>query len=319
MQSGNFSLRALRYLVAVAEAQSLTAAARRLNVSQPSLSEAVAGLEREMGIALFLRRHARGVTLTPAGTRVVAEARLLLRHAEDFMHSATALGEELAGEVSMGCFLTIAPRYLPSILAGFGRGAPRVSIRVEEGDHDQVLAALEAGRTEIALTYDFGLPEGLVVTPVAMLAPVVVLPLHHHLARRGSLGLEELIEEPYLLLDLPHSRDYFQGLFRACGLTPRIAFRSRSQELLRGLVGNGLGWTIQNVQPESPHAIDGSRITCLPLEPGLPPVRVTLAAMPGPASRPAVRALAQYIRAAFRPGGMFDARFGGMSPEAALP
>ena len=54
MQIGNLSLRALRYLVAVAEAQSLTAAARRLNVSQPSLSEAVAGLEREMGIALFL-------------------------------------------------------------------------------------------------------------------------------------------------------------------------------------------------------------------------------------------------------------------------
>ena len=206
----------------------------------------------------------------------------------------------------MGCFLTVAPRYLPALLAGLGRDVPSLSVRVEEGDHDEILAALEAGRTELALTYDFDTPASLQVRPVAQLAPVAVLPVRHRLARQASVKLAELVDEPYLLLDLPHSRDYFAGIFRAAGLTPRIAFRSRSQELLRGLVGNGLGWTIQNVQPQSPHAIDGSRTTSLPLERGLPAVRLVLAAAPGPASRPAVRALADYVHAAFQPGGMFD-------------
>jgi DNA-binding transcriptional LysR family regulator len=301
-------LRSLRYLVAVADASSVTGAARRMHVSQPSISEAVAALEAELGLALLLRHHARGVTLTPAGARVVAEARLLLRHAEDFLHASASLGQEAAGEVAMGCFLTLAPRYLPSLLAGLGRDIPGLSVRVEEGDHDEMLAGLTAGRTEVALTYDFGMFEGLEVTRVAELAPVAVLPAKHRLARAARVTLAELVAEPFLLLDLPHSRDYFLGMFRDRGLTPEVAFRSRSQELLRGLVGNGLGWTIQNVQPESPYAIDGSRITSLPLEPGLPPVRVVLASMPGPASRPAVQALARYIREAFQRGGMFDPR-----------
>jgi DNA-binding transcriptional LysR family regulator len=308
MMLGNLSLRALRYLVAVADAGSVTGAARRLNVSQPSVSEAVAALEAELGVALLLRRHARGVTLTPSGARVVAEARSLLRHAEDFLHAAASLGETAAGEVAMGCFLTVAPRYLPALLGELPRTTPGISVRVEEGDHDEVVAALEAGRTEIALTYDFGLPEGLIVTPIAQLSPVVVLPTRHRLAKLARVSLRELAEEPFLLLDLPHSRDYFMGLFRAHGLSPRIAFRSRSQELLRGLVGNGLGWTIQNVQPQSPYAVDGSRITSLPADRGLAPVRLVLAAAPGPAGRPAVKALARYIRAAFARGGMFDER-----------
>ncbi|WP_431302144.1 LysR family transcriptional regulator [Sediminicoccus sp. BL-A-41-H5] len=309
MQIASLSLRSLRYLVAVADAGSVTGAARRLHVSQPSISEAVAALEAELGVALLLRHHARGVTLTPAGSRVVAEARLLLRHAEDFVHAAASLGAEAVGEVSMGCFLTLAPRYLPALLAGLGRDIPGLSVRVEEGDHNEMLAGLEAGRTEIALTYDFEMPPGLTVTPIAQLAPVAVLPTRHRLARGARVRLADLVAEPFLLLDLPHSRDYFAGIFRAAGLTPRIAFRSRSQELLRGLVGNGLGWTIQNVQPESPYAIDGTRITSLPLDAGLPAVRLVLAAAPGPASRPAVRALARYIEAAFQKGGVFDPQY----------
>jgi DNA-binding transcriptional LysR family regulator len=308
MQAGNLSLRALRYLVAVADAASVTGAARRLHVSQPSVSEAVAALEAELGLVLLLRHHARGVTLTPAGARVVAEARSLLRHAEDFVHGAAALGSAATGEVAMGCFQTVAPRYLPGLLGALPRDLPGVSVRVEEGDHDEVLAALEAGRTEIALTYDFGLPEKFVVTPIAQLSPVVVLPARHRLARLSRVHLRDLAEEPYLLLDLPHSRDYFTGLFRSQGLAPRIGFRSRSQELLRGLVGNGLGWTIQNVQPQTPYAVDGSRITMLPADPGLAPVRLVLAGAPGPAGRPAVKALARYIRAAFARGGAFDER-----------
>jgi DNA-binding transcriptional LysR family regulator len=309
MQIASLSLRSLRYLVAVADAGSVTRAARRMHVSQPSISEAVAALEAELGVALLLRHHARGVTLTPAGSFVVAEARLLLRHAEDFVHAAASLGAEAVGEVSMGCFFTLAPRYLPALLVGLGRDVPGLSVRVEEGDHGEMLAGLEAGRTEIALTYDFDMPAGLTMTPIAQLAPVAVLPARHRLARGARVRLADLVEEPFLLLDLPHSRDYFAGIFRAAGLTPRIAFRSRSQELLRGLVGNGLGWTIQNVQPESPYAIDGTRITSLPLDTGLPAVRLVLAAAPGPASRPAVRALARYIEAAFQKGGIFDAQY----------
>ena len=300
------SLRALRYLVAVADQGSVTAAARRLHVSQPSISEALAALEAELGLALFLRHHARGVTPTPAGARVVAEARQLLAHAGDFARGARALGGEPAGEITLGCFLTVAPRFLPRLLSAFAERHPAISVRLEEGDQAEILAGIALGRTELALAYDFALPEAVEATPLVALPPHAVLPAKHPLARRPRLTLAELAGEPLLLLDLPHSREYFYSLFRAKGLEPRIGFASRSQELIRGMVGNGHGFAIQNAIPRSPYAVDGSRITALPLDADLAPVRLMLVAPRGQVTRPAVGIFAGFVREAFRAGGVFD-------------
>ncbi len=301
-----FSLRALRYMVAVADHGSVTAAARRLHVSQPSISEALAALEAQLGLTLFLRHHARGVSPTPAGARVVAEARQLLAHAGDFARGARALGGEPAGEITLGCFLTVAPRFLPRILAAFAARHPAIGVRLEEGDQQEILAALELGRTELALAYDFALPEAVEATPLAALPPHAVLPARHPLATRARVTLAELVHEPLLLLDLPHSRDYFYGLFRSKGLEPRIGFASRSQELIRGMVGNGHGFAIQNAVPRSPYALDGSRLTALPLDPDLAPVRLMLLSPRRLPPRPAVAAFAGFLREAFARGGIFD-------------
>ena len=64
----NISLRLLRYVTAAADCGNVTEAARRLQVSQPSVSAAIAELEHMLGIAIFVRHHAKGVTLTPAGS-----------------------------------------------------------------------------------------------------------------------------------------------------------------------------------------------------------------------------------------------------------
>ena len=80
----NISLRLLRYVTAAADCGNVTEAARRLQVSQPSVSAAIAELEQMLGVTIFVRHHAKGVTLTPAGQRLINEARLLLKHAEEF-------------------------------------------------------------------------------------------------------------------------------------------------------------------------------------------------------------------------------------------
>lgn len=303
----DLSLRALRYIVAVADLGSVTAAARHLHVSQPAISEMIAQLEDQLGFTLFLRHHARGVTQTPAGARVVTEARRLLAHAADFARAARALGDEPAGEVALGCFVTVAPRFLPRLLSAFAARHPAITVRTEEGDQAETVGALGTGRTEVALAYDFGLPETLEAEPLLVLPPYAALPAAHPLARRPRLTLAEVAAAlPLLLLDLPHSRDYFLGLFRAKGLEPRIAFASRSQELLRGLAGNGHGFAIQNAVSPSAFAVDGSRIAARPLEPDLAPVRMMLLSPRGVPPRPAVRAFAAFVREAFAPGGLFD-------------
>lgn len=301
------SLRLLRYVVAAADAGSVSEAAVRLNVSQPSISGAIAQLEGELGLKVFVRHHARGVTLTAAGQHVVIQARALLNHAQDFAQGAHALGTTPRGEISVGCFVTLAMRYMPPLLTGFRDAHPGITVRLEEGDQSAILEGLCSGRTEFALSYGYSLPEEVHAERLAELPPHAIVAADHPLAGRAGISIHELAAEPFILLDLPHSRDYFAGTFAACGLQPRIAFRSRSYELIRGMVGRGLGYTLHNVLPCTDTTYDGSRIAILPLSERVAPVQVMSLQLARQKPRPAVEAFARFLREAFRPGGLLAA------------
>ena len=90
-----YSLRQLRYFVVTAEALSFTAAARRLHISQPSISTALADLEESFGVQLFIRHHASGLSLTQAGRDLLGQARNLLKIAEELQARDTAESNRL--------------------------------------------------------------------------------------------------------------------------------------------------------------------------------------------------------------------------------
>ncbi|MFK8250836.1 LysR family transcriptional regulator [Ancylobacter terrae] len=312
----NVSLRVLRYVLATADFGNLTEAARSLNVSQPSISAAIAQLEADCGIQIFIRHHARGVTPTAAGTRIINEARLLLNHARDFDQNVRALADGVHGEIFVGCFWTIAAHFMPSLISGFAEAQPGISVHLDEGDQQIILDALVSGRTEIALSYAFARPEEIAAEELAVLPPYAVLPADHPLAARDRVAMADLAAEPFILLDLPHSSDYFMRLFRSVGLEPRIAFRSRSYELTRGLVGHGRGYTIQNVLPRTQVTHDGGRVAAVPIMDPLEPVRVVSLQLRRQAQRPAVGAFVTYLRTAFARGGVFAP--GTLSPRQTI-
>src|SRR5579885_2834093 len=98
------SLRALQYFLEAARSKSVSAAAKALNISPASVSVAISDLEKDLDLQLFVRQPARGMKLTPAGEVIVAEARSLLAHADEFQLRAGALGDSLEGELSVACF-----------------------------------------------------------------------------------------------------------------------------------------------------------------------------------------------------------------------
>jgi DNA-binding transcriptional LysR family regulator len=299
------SLRQLRYVVAAADAGNVTEAARRLNVSQPSISSAIAEMESYVGVPLFIRRHARGVTLTLAGEKIINEARLLLKHAAEFAQNALDYGNGLRGKIALGCFLTLAARFMPALLARFAQLQPGITVELHEGDQEELIAMLLSGRAELALAYNFALHQDLAALALADLPPHVIVSADHRLAGRDRISLADLAEEPYILLDLPHSRDYFFGLFRSVGVEPRVAVRSRSQELIRGLVANGQGYSIQNAISPTNLAYDGKRVAVLPLTEVLPPTRILCLRLKDYPLRPAVAAFESFVCEAFSAGGLF--------------
>jgi DNA-binding transcriptional LysR family regulator len=277
----DYTLQQLRYLVAVAEHGNISAAARSLYTSQPGVSAAVAHLERVFGIQCFVRHHAKGISLTPAGRSFVATARNLLLHAEDLLRHANELNQSAQGVLTIGCFYTISPFFLPRILQKLRKKYPGIDVQIREGDTDQLQQSLLNGLIEVALLYDLGLDRSLSKLEVTSFNPYVLLPKHDKLAKRSSVRLADLVDKPLILFDRPQSREYLLSLFAVAGKQPTIAQRTSNFELVRGLVAAGFGYSILNLRPKIDRSYDGSSVACVPVvgnARGLPVVLASVAA-----------------------------------------
>lgn len=276
-----YTLKQLRYFVAAGNAESVTKASQALDISQPSISAAIAHLETEFGLQLFVRHHAQGLSLTPAGRRLMTAANRLLTQAEDLYQFASDLNEGLAGTLDVGCFLTLAPIMMPGVLRGFQQRYPTAKVGCIEGHQEELLTGLAEGRFEMALTYDLHVTENVVFTPLVPLPPYAIVARDSPLASRGTITLAELAKHPLVLLDLPLSRDYFLSLFVRERLEPNIAYRSESFDMVRGLVANGFGYSFLNIRPANNQSLDGKAIATLPLSDAPRPLYVGIARMDG--------------------------------------
>lgn len=294
-----FSLKSLQYVVAAADYGSVTKAARMLNISQPSISMAISEMETKLGFQLFVRFHARGIKLTPAGERVIGEARLLLKQSRDFNRRAQELGTELRGEITVGCFETLAARYMPVLLKNFAKQHPGITVNLIERDQEGILSLLLAGKTEISVTYQLDLPVSVISEKLIDLPPKALVSSEHHFAKREKISLQELSDEPFILLDLPHSREYFFEVFQKAGVNPHIAYRCSSQELVRGLVAHGHGYSIHNAPAVSDTTYDGGQVKLLQLESSLPSMPVVRLHLRDFSMRPVVRAFDMFLQEAF--------------------
>jgi DNA-binding transcriptional LysR family regulator len=276
-----YTLRQATYFVAAADHGSIAKAAHTLNISQPSVSSAVAKLEDLLGIQLFIRHHAQGVSLTPAGQRMVIEMRALLAHAGDVRSSAERLGEGISGDFNVGCFLTIASFYMPGLIHSFELAYPEAHIRLNEGMQTDLVNGLVTGQFELAVVYDVDLTGGLETEVLADFPPYALLAADHPLANRTTLSLGDLIDEPMVLLDILPSSRYFTTLFIHLGFEPNICYRSPSFETVRSLVGNGFGYSVLVTRPAGDLTYDGMRIVAIPVIDDVPQGRVVLARMAG--------------------------------------
>lgn len=272
-----FTLRQLRYFVAAGEAGSIALAARRINVSSPSISAAISHLESEFGLSLFVRHHAQGLSLTPEGRRFLQETKLLLDQAEQLQALASDMTGRVRGPLSVGAFVTLAPLMLPQLRRGFQDAYPEATLRQVEGHQESLLEALRRAEIDVAITYDLQIPQDVGFEPLAELPPLALFPLGHPLAGLPGVRLDELAPLPLVLLDLPVSREYFLSLFHHAGLRPRIAERSAEIEVVRSLVANGFGYSLGNVRPPAPMAPDGAPLALVPLEGDYRPMRIGLA------------------------------------------
>lgn len=267
-----FTLKQIAYFVAAAETGSITLASEKVNISQPSVSSAISGLEADFGIQLFIRHHAQGLSLTNEGHRFLREARGLLLQAEELQNAATEISTRVAGPLEIGCLTTLFPLVIPELLHTFKGRHPNARINPRAGNQTELFGNLRNGQISMLLTYDMNIPPDMDFLPLAPLAPYAYVAATHRLARRRSVRLEELNEDLFILLDLPLSRDYFLSLFRQSGLNPKIGGRFPHIDVIRSLVARGEGFSLANAQPKNQSSLDGGKLSYLALEETLKPL-----------------------------------------------
>jgi len=293
-----FTLRQLEYFVAVGEAGSIAEAAARVNVSSPSLSTAISQLEAEFGVQLFVRQHAQGLSLTPGGRRFYVAAKTVLERGAALHDIASDISEQVRGPIHVGCLVTVAPFVLPEIRKGFVDANPEVDFRQQEAHQGDLIRMLRRADIDVALTYDLEIPPDVQFEPLLTLPPHALFSPEHPLAKRKSVTLKALADQPLILLDLPASREYFMSLFQAAGLQPTILERTAHLPMVRSLVANGFGYGLLNVPSMNVDAPDGKPLCYVPIKDDARPMNLGLATILSERKSRVLTAFGEHCRAA---------------------
>jgi DNA-binding transcriptional LysR family regulator len=238
-------VRRLRVLREVALRGSIAGAAEALRFTPSAVSQQVAKLEREAGVAL-VERGPRSISLTPAGWRLVEHAEAIL----DRLARAEIELRALAGEppaLRLGAITTAAVGIVPDALVRFGAVRPDIEVTVAEADPLASLARLPTREIDLAIVFEYDfvpLPaDPRVVYEVLLEEPLrVVLPASHPLAQRRAVRLADLAEETWIR-STPRSscHPFTERACRAAGFEPRIRFEFDDYAAMQNLVASGAG------------------------------------------------------------------------------
>lgn len=264
------SLKALRAFAAVVEHGSIAGAAQALNTAASAVAASVDQVEAEFGAALLIRTRSRGIAPTADGVAMAARFRALLDSYAEVMEDGHAIGQSLTGTLRLGYYAPVAPAFLPRILHPMMQANPGLRLDLREHDNDSAQEALLNGRLDVILFGGHDLRAGIETRLLLDMPPYVLAPEGHEVTASAPIPLAEVARHPLILPDKPLARPYFDQLFAAQGLTPEIVAAADSIEMVRSLVGAGLGLTVLSMRPLTPLSYGGDRLAAVPLESGLP-------------------------------------------------
>jgi LysR family transcriptional regulator, hydrogen peroxide-inducible genes activator len=231
----------LRYVCAIAETGSFSRAAERCQVAQPSLSQQVMKLEKDLGTKLF-DRLGRSVRLTEAGVAFLPHARSILGQLESARASVADKCADLRGSVAIGAIPTVAPYLMPRYTASFARKFPEAKLRIIEETTPMLIQRLRELSIDFAI---LALPlryKDLEFFPLRTEPIFAVLPKDDPRATSKTLSLKELRGEPFVMLRDGHCfRDLSIAACAHARVTPQIAFESDQFRSIFGMVGAGVG------------------------------------------------------------------------------
>ena len=246
--------RELLYVKTIAEEKSISAAARKLFMAQPSLSQAVQRVEADLGMRLF-NRGPSGLALTPAGERYYQCACQILRAYSEMEAALSDMSSLQVGRINFGVTQHLGETLLPRLLPKFAARCPGVELRVMEDNTQALEDALTAGTLDFAILHALDGHDSpqLSVSQLSHEPFVVVLSTDDPVCSRAvpqnggrpMLDLHLLADHPFLLVHRSQRiRHVTDVILARAGITPHVRLTLRNFETAQALAAQGMGVTL---------------------------------------------------------------------------
>ncbi|KAA9006286.1 LysR family transcriptional regulator [Paenibacillus spiritus] len=241
-------LRQLQYALQIAAERNFSRAAEKLHIAQPSLSQQLSKLEKELGVLLF-QRNTSTVELTHAGARFVEQAQHIIDAVELLRQEMSDISQLRTGHVVVGSMPITGAHLLPHVLPVFQNKYPEVEITLLEDSSMNLEKLTAVGQTDLSLL-------SLPIESPALSCRVIgeeridlAVPPGHPLAERAAAGqrtsLSELKDDPFIVLK--EGQGFRKMTIQLCGeagFEPRVVFESSNMETVQSLVAAGMGVTL---------------------------------------------------------------------------
>ncbi len=275
------SIKAFRYFLCAAEQSSIARAAERLNVVPSAVSSAIELVEKEFELQLVQRFPAKGIKCTAAGVAMIRKIHRLIEEYDNLLLEGAELRTALSGSLSVGYYAPVAPAFMPAIVGPMLCDHPGVTVSLTETDNERAQSGLVDGEFDVILFVAENVRTGIVHHTLIEAPPYVLVHRDHAFSRRRFVTRADLVQEPMVLLDLPITNQYYRDVVSGAEADANVVATASTHEMVRSLVGAGVGCSILNMLPVSAATYAGDTVAAIPLQSDARPLKLVLGHLGG--------------------------------------
>ena len=294
------SLKQVRYFIATADTGQVSQAAIALNVSQSAVTAAVRQLEDGLGVDLF-KRLPSGMMLTAEGAHFLQRARNIMAAVNAAENAPLTEDTALSGTVRIGVSYTVAGYFLPRHYTRFARSYPRIRVELHELSRDAIETGLRDGGLDLAVMLVSNLQDRKRLAYETLLRSRrrLWLPVEHPLLAAVTISLDDIAQQPYIMLTVDEASETAARYWTSSGLRPGIIFETSSVEAVRSMVADGMGVTILSDMVYRPWSLEGQRIELRSIAADIPTMDVGVAWNRDKPQAPATRTFHDFLSLSF--------------------
>lgn len=275
------SMKALTYFLVAAEHESIARAAEAQNVVPSAISSAIDQVEQAFDMTLVQRFPAKGIVPNAAGRALIRRIRNAVDEYESLFTEGAALRGGLSGMLTVGYYAPVAPAFMPAIVRPLVEANPDLRLSFVACDNERAQEGLLGGAFDAIVFVADEVRTGIVYETLIDAPPYLLAPADHPLARQAAVSLDVLADTPLVLLDLPFTSAYYRGLLDRAGIEATFIATASTTEMVRSLVGAGLGCALLNMRPSTGTTYAGDRVAAIPIDPAPAPLRLVVGRVDG--------------------------------------